>query len=102
MKDEIVGDIVLKLGASGAILITRDGAVFRTSPPNVDVVDTVGAGDGLAAAYLAAFLENAEPTLRLHRGVTAGALVCSAPGDWEGLPRAEDLRTVTASEPVER
>ena len=96
------GDVVLKLGAKGAILLTRDGQSLSAQPPDVEVVDTVGAGDALAAGYLSALLEGADPLARLHRGLIAGALACSVPGDWEGVPRIEDLRTAAAVDPVDR
>ncbi len=45
--------VALTLGAAGAWLLTRDAQVFQASPKNIQVADTVGAGDSFLAALLA-------------------------------------------------
>jgi 2-dehydro-3-deoxygluconokinase len=34
--------------------------------------------------------------------VAAGAFACLTPGDWEGMPRRDELPLLTSSEPVTR
>ena len=49
-------EVVIKLGAEGAQAWTADGQTARSRAFAVTPIDTVGAGDGFAAGYLAAFL----------------------------------------------
>jgi fructokinase len=62
--------LALTLGAQGACLLSRDGAVWRAAEATpVDVVDTVGAGDCFLAGLLVALLR-----LRPAGGATSGTL----------------------------
>ena len=52
---------MIKLGAEGAHAWTADGETAQSRAFAVTPIDTVGAGDGFAAGYLAAFLAGGEP-----------------------------------------
>jgi len=92
---------VVKRGAHGALSLV-DGEVYRAPAVPVDVVDTVGAGDAFVAGYLAEGVGGGSPAARLALAVTTGAFVCLTVGDWEGLPRREELSLLTDREPVRR
>ena len=94
-------EVVIKRGALGALSLV-DGEVHTAPAVPVDVVDTVGAGDAFVAGYLAERVAGGSPAARLALGVTTGAFVCLSPGDWEGLPRREELLLLTDREPVRR
>jgi 2-dehydro-3-deoxygluconokinase len=85
-----VREVVVKRGASGAGVHTAAG---RWESPAVPVtsIDTVGAGDAFTAGYLSALLDGEDVAGRLHRGALAGAFAVSTAGDWEGLPRRDEL-----------
>ena len=55
------------------------------------VVDPVGAGDGFAAGYLSARLDDLGVAERLRRAHAVAAFAVTNPGDWEGLPRRAEL-----------
>lgn len=93
--------VVIKLGAEGA-LACIESQVFRQEALVIEALDTVGAGDAFVAGYLAEFIEGREPEERLRTAVSTGAFVCLVPGDWEGLPRREELRLLGNHEPVSR
>ncbi|MHC6220853.1 sugar kinase [Arthrobacter sp. MMS24-S77] len=93
--------VVIKLGANGALAYI-DGQLFRQEAMAIDALDTVGAGDAFVAGYLAEFVEGREPRQRLQTAVSTGAFVCLVPGDWEGLPRREELQLLGNHEPVSR
>jgi ribokinase len=84
--------ILVSLGARGAMLV--EGKRARTIPaPQVEAVDTVGAGDalnGALAAGLAAGLELAEAA---RRAVVAASLAVTRPGAREGMPTTAALET---------
>ncbi|WP_027092326.1 sugar kinase [Cohnella thermotolerans] len=96
------GVVVLKLGEEGSIGFTPQAAV-RVKPHVVKrVIDTVGAGDAFAAGFLSAWLTSAgeddEPRLRqaLERANLLGALATQYRGDWEGLPKLDEVRRLQA------
>jgi len=66
------------------------------------VIDTVGAGDGFVAGYLADRLAGRTVQQRLRTAAAVGALACTVDGDWEGMPRRDELDLLTTSEPVAR
>ncbi|MGW7302253.1 carbohydrate kinase family protein [Streptomyces sp. NPDC054829] len=73
--------VVVKLGASGA-LVAADGTV-RARVPAVPVTptDTTGAGDAFTGAFLAALLRGADPEEAAREGCRAGAsAVCRVGG----------------------
>ncbi|MDY0908209.1 sugar kinase [Microbacterium sp. CFBP9034] len=94
-------ETILTLGADGAAAVI-DGALHRVAAVPVSVVDTVGAGDAFAAGYLAERLSGAPAAQRLRTAVTAGALACAHPGDWQGAPRRPDLAAFDGHDPVSR
>lgn len=82
------GYVALTLGARGAVL-ERGGQVFaRAVPPEVEVVDSVGAGDCFVAALVVSLLEGREPAAALQRAVDAGALATTGRGAQPALPTA--------------
>lgn len=87
--------VVLSLGASGLLAVTRDGALHRIRSPSVRPRSRVGAGDSTVAGIVAglALGHRLEDALRL--GVAAGAAAVSTPGTE--LARAEDVEEIFAS-----
>ncbi|HVW93927.1 MAG TPA: carbohydrate kinase family protein [Devosia sp.] len=63
----------VKRGGLGAVFGSRDGERCLRSAPQVDVVDSTGAGDAFAAAFIAAELGGAAAATALERAVAAGS-----------------------------
>ena len=86
----VEGQVVIKLGSRGArVAVCLDGRVAATyeaspEPLGHDVVDTVGAGDGLAAGYLAARLRGLPVEGQLRTGVRNGTATTRAAGGTAG------------------
>jgi ribokinase len=82
------GQVVVTRGAEGAELSGPVAA--QVSPPSVQAIDTVGAGDAFVAA-LAFRLADGWPLVRAAEWATcAGALACKVRGTSESMPgRAE-------------
>lgn len=85
------GLVVKTMGAAGAVLYRRGREVGRVTPPPVEPVDTVGAGDAFVAAFLAGLLEKRSASYALERGCAAGALATTRPGAQPSLPTAAEL-----------
>jgi 1-phosphofructokinase len=75
-----VGEVLLTLGADGALLSTADGGVWSARPPQITVRSTVGAGDCSLAGYVLAALAGADPAERLRNAVAYGAASAALPG----------------------
>jgi sugar/nucleoside kinase (ribokinase family) len=89
-------EVVIKLSAEGAHAWTADGQTARSRGYAVTPIDTVGAGDGFAAGYLAAFLAEASLQERVDQGAAVGALVTTRRGDLATMPtrvEVEELLT---------
>ncbi|MCS7483558.1 sugar kinase [Umezawaea endophytica] len=81
---------VVKLGELGSVANRADESVFAPTEP-VRVVDPVGAGDAFVGGYLAELLRGGSLARCLAAGNVLGGIVCTVPGDWEGLPTRAEL-----------
>jgi sugar/nucleoside kinase (ribokinase family) len=79
---------VVRIGARGAIV---EGSVVPP-PREAAVVDEVGAGDAFAAGFVYGLLQGWEPRACAHAGNVIAARALAATGDWETLPRIDDVR----------
>lgn len=94
--------VVHKQGSLGATVYTATGVVHVSlSEIEVEVVDTVGAGDTLAGTMVASLLGGADWAGALALGVAAATLSTRAAGGTDGQPLLADASTLTARLPVE-
>lgn len=71
--------VVLSLGASGAVLVSKEAAV-HIQPPEVEIKSTVGAGDSLLAGVILS-LENKKSLCQaVTYGVACGTAATMSPG----------------------
>ncbi len=77
-------EVVLTLGASGALWLRAGGEAIALPGFDVTVVDTTGAGDAFAGTFLACWLDGADPADALRRGIEVAAGVVAKLGarDW--------------------
>lgn len=81
-----IGILILTCGVKGSYVFTPDTVSFFATP-NVEVADTVGAGDSFTAAFTAALLSG-RTVRQAHRlAVDTSAFVCSQHGAMPVLPR---------------
>jgi 1-phosphofructokinase len=71
--------VLASLGGDGALLVTGDGT-FHAPAVDVDVVDTVGAGDALLSGFLAGLARGETDSNALRTGMTVAARVVSVSG----------------------
>lgn len=79
--------VVVSMGASGSVLVTRDAAV-RAVPPKVERRSAVGSGDSLVAGLLIAMHDGLPLADGLRLGTAAGAATAMTVGTQLG-ERAE-------------
>jgi 2-dehydro-3-deoxygluconokinase len=84
-------EVVLKRGAAGCQALIDD-VVLEQPAYSVTVVDPIGAGDAFAAGYLAGWIWQAEPSMRLRIANALGTYSVMSLGDYEGLPTRTELK----------
>lgn len=72
-------EVVVTIGSDGALAATGSGGV-RVEAPQVEVLDSVGAGDALSAVVIAGLLEGWSLESRLERAAAFAARVCRVRG----------------------
>lgn len=96
-----VGEVLLTLGADGALLSTAAGGRFTARPPRITVRSTVGAGDCSLAGHLLADLAGAPPAERLRRAVASGAAAAGLPGSAVPTPaQVDSLAAAVVTSPL--
>lgn len=91
------GTVALKLGALGA-LARRGDETARVPALQVQVVDTVGAGDSFDAGFIYGFLHDWSLEKALQLGVACGSLSAQSAGGTYGQPTLEyAMKYVSAS-----
>ena len=83
--------VVIKIGAKGAFVKTKDESYTVPGFKVEKVVDTVGAGDGFAVGVVSGILEDLPLRDAIVRATAIGALQVMVQGDNEGLPNHEKL-----------
>ncbi len=91
------GLLIVTLGARGAEARRSGTTVARATPPVVQAVDTVGAGDAFCGAFVVSLAGGAEVETALRRGCVAGALAATRPGAQPSLPSAADTDALLAT-----
>nr|WP_083976215.1 ribokinase [Herbidospora sakaeratensis] len=86
----LVPEVVVTLGADGAIYGSRDGSRLRVPGRPVDAIDTTAAGDTFAGAFTVARTEGRTAKEALEFATAAAALSVRRPGASTSMPtRAE-------------
>ncbi len=72
--------VIVTKGGRGAVVV-GGGATFEAAPPaEVEVVDTVGAGDAFSAVFILGLVAGWSTELILERAAEFAAAVCTVPG----------------------
>ena len=77
--------VLVSRAAQGALLLTRDGKIYRQAAFSGTVINSVGAGDAMLAGFLAGFPDGYAAALRM------GAACGSATAFCAGLARRADV-----------
>ena len=94
---ERVPMLVSKLGEQGTRVWEGGESVFLP-PYSVEVVSTIGAGDGFASGFLYALLNGKPVAECLHYGNAAAAIVVSRLSCSEAMPAREEVESMIAGQ----
>ncbi|HEY6102548.1 MAG TPA: sugar kinase [bacterium] len=78
--------VVMKLGADGCMIAPTGGAVVELPGWSVDAVDSTGAGDAFAGAFVSAWLDGASPEAAGSFANAVGALTVMGLGAADSIP----------------
>lgn len=85
-------NVLVSMGAAGAVLLTEDGQVLEKDAPGGAVVNSVGAGDSMVAGFLAGYEKYGDYEKALWYGLCAG----SASACGEGLASGAQIEKLLA------
>jgi sugar/nucleoside kinase (ribokinase family) len=81
---------IVKMGAAGAMMRSENGPLI-THSPDVNVVDTTGAGDAFDAGFIDGLLDAEGGEECMRRGCICGGLSTRKAGALRGLPTRDEL-----------
>ncbi|MDQ2834743.1 MAG: carbohydrate kinase family protein [Acidobacteriota bacterium] len=90
---------VIKLGPRGAVAFDH-GRLYAMVPPDVEVVDTTGAGDAFDAGLIDAWLAGADIEEQLRRACICGSLSTRARGALTALASREEMLSVVHEQSI--
>lgn len=90
-------NVLVSMAGEGAVLVTEDGTVFKSSAPKGTVVNSVGAGDSMVAGFLAGYLESGDYRNAFEMGLCTG----SASAFSEQLATREEVEAIRKSHSFE-
>ncbi|MEM7614016.1 MAG: PfkB family carbohydrate kinase [Pseudomonadota bacterium] len=82
----LTGWVAVTDGAAGVRSIDRNGLPGHVAAPQIEVKDTLGAGDIWHGAFTLALAEGADETQAQRFAQAAAALKCTRPGGRDGAP----------------
>ena len=94
-----LGCTVIKLGPRGAMTLQKN-RIFTATPPDVQVIDTTGAGDAFDAGFIDAWLAGIDIEEQLRRACICGSLSTRARGALSALPSREEMLEFSQQEPI--
>jgi ribokinase len=88
------GLVVVTMGKLGAMALREGLVIAQATPPQVEAVDTVGAGDAFVATLAVSLLEDQGLEQALKRACAAGALATTRAGAQPSLPTAAEIDAI--------
>ena len=88
--------LLVTLGKAGAALVTTDGGVEVIPAPNVDALDTTGAGDAFVGAFAFALAAGWEEAQACRLGCAIAADSVQRPGTQASFPDRDRCRELIA------
>lgn len=74
-----IENVMISLGEKGALLVTKNEAVTAT-PPAINALSTIGAGDSTIAGFIAAYRDGKDAAEQLKIAVSYGTAACLLEG----------------------
>ena len=73
LQEKGARNVLVSCGGDGAFLVSETGQVFASNVPTGKLINSVGAGDSMLAAFMAKFIETSDYKESLKQGAAAGS-----------------------------
>lgn len=83
-------NVLISMAGEGAVLIAQNGEIYKKPAPEGRLVNAVGAGDSMAAGFMAGWMEKKDYYHAFYMGIAAG----SASAFSENLATGEEIKAV--------
>ena len=80
-----VGNVILKMGGRGSLLLSKGGPPVFIAPRIVEAIDTTAAGDAFNGAFAVALAEGTKPEDAARFASAAAALAVTRPGASDSM-----------------
>ncbi|MDY5576581.1 MAG: 1-phosphofructokinase [Lachnospiraceae bacterium] len=90
LKERGARNVLVSLGADGAVLLAEDGKIYERKAPDGKVINSVGAGDSMVAGFIAGYIKDGSYDEALKLGIAAG----SACAFLDGLATKEEIMEI--------
>ncbi len=91
IREKGVENVMISLGAKGALLCTEDG-IFYGEAPEIEVISTIGAGDSSIAGFIDALTNGEGYALALKNAIAYGSAACMCEGTKP--PKKEEIKKI--------
>jgi sulfofructose kinase len=85
---------------SAGVFWLKDGVLLQQAPPQINVVDTTGAGDAFHGAFAYAIARGDPLEQAIGVATVVAALKCSSKGSRSGLPTMQDVAKFVEAAPL--
>lgn len=90
MQEMGARNVLVSLAGEGAAFLAEDGSVYEAPAPEGKLINGVGAGDSMAAGFMAGWLKKQDYGYAFRMGLAAGSATAFA----EGLATGEEISAV--------
>ncbi len=80
LQEQGARNVLVSMGADGAMLVPEDGKVIRMGVPEGRVINTVGSGDSMVAGFIAGYMKNGDMKKAMNLATAAGAATAYSEG----------------------
>jgi ribokinase len=94
------GLVIVTAGAKEVVAYQNGEAVAKSQPPNVEALDTVGAGDTFVGAFVVAYASGKSISESLDLACAASALSTLKLGAQSGMPTASEVAEFLTSRTI--
>ncbi len=90
MTDLAVGTLIITRGSAHTFVFSAKQAL-KVPPPSIQAVDTTGAGDAFAGAFVVHYAQTHDLLSSVRKANIAGALACSRAGAQDAIPMRDEV-----------
>ena len=90
LQEDGARNVLISMAGEGAVFISENGEILKSSAPKGILVNSVGAGDSMVAGFISGYLETGDFREAFRMGIAAGSASAFSP-DLATRPEVEAL-----------